>query len=156
MTLYLYIKVPWRSTLHPSEGSPLWIQPHLIPIRPLNLQLKSAVRCGCGQKHLQQGGRSTLHVHNAAIFFPHRPCPIAKWLSVTAIAIWYFWAFFRVKNSAISSQYMCLVCLLAKKFCNLQNPTGIQSSIYKQTRHNIYTVVTQKSAHSLLLAQFLA
>ena len=30
---------------------------------------------------------------------------------------------------------MCLVCLLATEFCNLQNPTGIQSSIYEQTRH---------------------
>ena len=35
--------------------------------RPLNLQLKSAVRCGCGQQHLHQVGGSTLHARNAAL-----------------------------------------------------------------------------------------
>ena len=43
--------------------------------RPLNLQLKSAMRCGCGQQHLHQGGRSTLHVRNAALF---SACKIVK------------------------------------------------------------------------------
>ena len=50
------------------------------PLRPLNLRLKSAVRCGRCQKPLRQGGGFTLHACNAALLPPKnfRPRPTGE------------------------------------------------------------------------------